>query len=393
MEFERKIVAQITARLLEPRRFIQVVTGPRQTGKTTAITQALVHVGLPYRFVSVDRQASMSLEWLEAEWRIARSLIDNEHPSAVLVLDEIQNIPQWSGTVKALWDEDARSKLDLRILVSGSSSLLLQKGLSESLMGRFEVVRCTHWNLREMRDAFGYGLDDFLLLGGYPAAATLKNDPERWLHYMSDSIIEATISRDVLHMEEVRKPALLRNLFILGCQYSAQEISYRNLQGQLSDKGNVATIAHYLDLLGNAGLLGALMKFNNKELETRRSSPRLMVFDTSLMTSASRSQAGLLLTEPERRGHLCESAVGAYLLARSKIEMFDMYWWREGNHEVDFVLKHGMELIALEVKSGRNRRADGLVEFLRCYPHAQPMIVGDESTPIESFLLGKVPLF
>jgi predicted AAA+ superfamily ATPase len=392
-EYQRGLVAQLAKRMREPRRFIQVVTGPRQTGKTTAINQALAKIELPYRIIGADIISTDSAQWLESEWQMARTQISGKQKSALFIVDEIQNIPQWSSHVKKLWDEDARTGIDLRVVLSGSSSLLLQKGLAESLMGRFELLRSSHWSLAEMRAAFDYSLDDFLCYGGYPASALLKDDVRRWQDYMNDAVIEATLSRDILQLEDVRKPAVLRRLFLLGCQFSAQELSYRKMLGQLNDKGNTETIAHYLDLLANAGLLCGLQKHYDKLLNIRKSSPRLMVFDTSLLTATSPKEPEFLLANSEKRGHLVESAVGAYLLARSQREHFELLWWRDGNDEVDFVLKKNERVTAIEVKSGRNRKAGGLLEFRRRFPEAKTIIVGDANTTLENFLLGKTDLF
>jgi predicted AAA+ superfamily ATPase len=389
--YERKLVGTIATRLQEPRRFIQIIAGPRQTGKTTAIRQALTKLTIPCHIASADQIATQSAAWLENEWRQARALIDTQRTTAVLVVDEIQNIPQWSSTVKSLWDEDTWNGTGLLVVLSGSSSLLIQKGLSESLMGRFEVVWSTHWIYHEMRDAFGYSLDDFLFFGGYPGAACLKHDETRWREYMGDSVIEATLSKDVLQMEDVRKPALLRNLFFLGAQYSGQELSYRKILGQLDDRGNAATIAHYLHLLSQAGLICGIQKYDGKELSARQSSPRLMVYNTSLMTATNPSKR-MMLEEPGR-GHLVESAIGAYLLAKAQEQRFDVRWWREGNHEVDFVIRKGDRVSALEVKSGRVKGTRGLTAFTERFPQAQPRIIGDRNTSIEEFLADRIALF
>lgn len=390
--FERSLVNQLLDRLSEPRRFIQIVTGPRQTGKTTAIQQALEHLDMPYRLAMADQSPAPGEAWLEAEWMQARSLATQETP-AVLVVDEVQKVPQWSTAVKRLWDEDTWNKVPLHVVLSGSSSLLIQKGLSESLAGRFELIRSTHWSLQEMRDAFGYTLDDFLLYGGYPGAAPLHGEANRWLSYMQDSIIDATISKDVLQMEDVRKPALMQQLFYLGAQYSAQEVSYRKLLGQLDDKGNTDTIAHYLELLEGAGLMQGLHKYSGRPVETRRSSPRLMVRDTSLMVAASGTEPQAILGDPAARGHLVETAVGAYLLARAQSERFEVCWWRDGSLEVDFVIRRGQTVTAIEVKSGRIKDRRGMAAFLERFPGARPLTVGDVNTPLESFLLGEVALF
>lgn len=389
--YVRDISKKLQARLAEPRTFIQVVMGPRQTGKTTAIKQAVKASGLPCRISSADSSRELTGDWVELEWRQARRLVQSG-TRAVLVLDEIQKVRGWSETVKALWDDDSWNDTELLVVLSGSSSLLLGSGLSESLAGRFELLRSTHWSLAEMSDAFGYGLEDYLMLGGYPGAAILKNDLGRWREYMRDSIIESTISRDVLQMEDVRKPALMRALFELGARYSAQEISYRKLLGQLDDKGNTETIRHYLDLLSKAGMMSGLQKFDAKQVRSRASSPRLLVHDPSLMFSMWRG-AGDLLADPSLRGHLVETAVGARLIARSAVEGFDLYWWREGSQEVDFVAKRSDGAIAaIEVKSGRISKS-GMAEFMKLNPEACPMVVGDRNTPIECFLRDEVSLF
>lgn len=390
--YRRPIVETLVKRMNEPRRFIQMLIGPRQTGKSTAIRQALTDVEVPTHvaLASID---SSSRDWLRAQWIQARNLIGGTSESAVLVIDEIQLVDQWSAAVKELWDEDAWSGIDLRIVLSGSSSLLLEKGLKEGLTGRFEVIRSTHWSLAECSDAFGYGLDEFLYFGGYPGGAPLRGDKGRWLEYMNDSVIDPSISKDVVSMEEVRKPALMQRLFRLGASYSGQELSYRKIMGQLDDAGNTTTLAHYLSLLDDAGLLCGLSKFDPKMLKQKASSPRLMVYDTSLMVVTYGMYREYLLTDSERRGHLVESAVGAYLLARSKQEHFEVHWWREGADEVDFVIASGEEVVAIEVKSGRVKAAKGLVAFVNKHPEARTMVVGSADCPLEAFLRGDIPLF
>ena len=389
--YERALTGKLKQRIAGPRSFIQVVMGPRQTGKTTAIKQAVKASGLPFRVASADSSRQLSGEWIELEWRQARSLV-GQGGRSILVLDEIQKVSGWSETVKALWDEDSWNDVDLLVVVSGSSSLLLGSGLSESLAGRFELLRSTHWSLFEMSEAFGYSLEDYLTFGGYPGAAILKSDVDRWREYMRDSIVEATISRDVLQMEDVRKPALMRALFELGAQYSAQEISYRKLLGQLDDKGNTDTVRHYLDLLSRAGMMSGLQKYDLKQVRSRASSPRLMVHDPSLMFAMWRG-SGDLLADPSLRGHLVETAVGARLIARSNAEGFDLYWWRDGDLEVDFVAKRSDgALAAIEVKSGRISKS-GMAEFLKQNPGAKPIVVGDANTPVEQFLRDEIPIF
>lgn len=390
--YQRPLVAKLVQRMNEPRNHIQMLIGPRQTGKSTALQQALEHVDIPAHVASASIDAS-SRDWLRAQWSLARRLISESNPSALLVIDEIQIVDQWSSVVKELWDEDAWNGVDLRVVLSGSSSLLLQKGLKEGLTGRFEVIRSTHWNYSECAKAFGYTLDEFLFFGGYPGGAKLHNDKARWLDYMNDAVIDPSISKDVIALEEVRKPALMERLFRLGASYSSQELSYRKIMGQLDDAGNTTTLAHYLALLDDAGLLCGLTKFDPKLTRERSSSPRFMVYDTSFMVATYGMYRDFLLTDPERKGRLVESAVGAYLLARSKVDHFDVHWWREGASEVDFVISQGDETVAIEVKSGRVKSLKGMADFINRFPRSRSLVIGSNDCSVESFLRGEVALF
>ncbi len=390
--YERSFVTTLCERLKEPRRFIQIVIGPRQTGKSTGVSQALDKLSIPIVEYAFDRPRDRRSAKLEELWGQAREMLDTS-PEAILSLDEIQKVPDWSSTVKFLWDEDTRHGNNIKVVVTGSSALTLRGGMAESLKGRFEEIVSTQWTLAECRDAFGYSLDDFLFFGGYPGAAALKDDPDRWFAYMHDSIIEPTITQDVLEMETVKKPALLRALFEIGAMYSAQEISYRKLLGQLDDRGNTEVVSHYLDLLSHAGLLSGLRKYDEKPLRSKTSSPRLLVHDTSLMTAASEEEAEALFANPAQKGHLIETAAGAYLLERSRQERFSVRWGRDRNDEVDFVITKGRKRTAIEVKGGQARRTKGLGAFVERYPGTYVLIVGAESCPLEEFLLGNISLF
>jgi predicted AAA+ superfamily ATPase len=389
--FKRILVSQLADRLKEQRRFIQIIVGARQTGKTTAVLQALEMLNTPRHFASADDPNLVSAEWLRNEWEQARALAKSGE--AILIIDEIQKVGKWSSIVKLLWDEDNRSCVPLKVVLTGSSSLLLQKGLAESLMGRFEILYSTHWSYNECKEAFGYSLEDFLFFGGYPGAADIIKDEARWARYMGTSIVEPTISQDILMMEEVRKPALLRSLFMLGSAYSAQELSFTKILGQLQDAGNTVTLAHYLELLDKADMLTGLQNYSGNQIRIRKSSPRFMVYDTSLMTYAGGAGRRRLLESPADRGRLVESAVGAYLLARGKEEGFEVFWWRERSNEVDFVLKKGSQLTAIEVKSGRVKNVGGGLVFKRFYPEALSLIIGSANLGLEDFMLGNKPLF
>lgn len=390
--YERSFVTTLSDRLRESRRFIQVVIGPRQTGKSTGVSQALGKLSAPVVEYAFDRPRDRRSAKLEEIWGQAREMLGSS-PEVILSLDEIQKVPDWSSTVKFLWDEDTRRGNNIKVVATGSSALTLRGGMAESLKGRFEEIASTQWTLAECRDAFGYSLDDFLFFGGYPGAAALKDEPDRWFAYMHDSIIEPTITQDVLEMETVKKPALLRVLFEIGAMYSAREISYRKLLGQLDDRGNTEVISHYLDLLSHAGLLSGLRKYDEKPLRSKTSSPRLLVHDTSLMTAASEEDAEALFANPAQKGHLIETAAGAYLLERSRQERFSVRWWRDRNDEVDFVITKGRKRTAIEVKGGHTRRTKGLGAFVEKYPGTYVLIVGAESCPLEEFLLGNISLF
>ena len=395
--FERHYVSQIVERIsgaAEP--LMQVVVGPRQTGKSTMVGQALAKVNLESFFISADDAIIPNEDWLKTEWQQARNATRNGAQPVVLAVDEVQKIPHWSVVVKSLYDADRRTGMPVRIILSGSSSLLLHQGLEDSLMGRFEIIHSPHWSYVECAEAFGFELDDYLYFGGYPGAARFVEDEWRWTAYVRDSIIEPTISQDVLALENVRKPALMRALFRLGASYSAQELSYNKMLGQLQDAGNTVTLAHYLDLLGKAGMLCGIQKYENKEVRRRKSSPRLMVFDTSLMTAVSGIEKARYVGEPDLRGHLVESAVGARLLARSSEEGFDVFWWRDGNEEVDFVISRGSALTAIEVKGGHETSQSGMGSFLSQYPEAKRIMVGGASSgacTVEGFLKDEVELF
>jgi len=389
--FTRELVSQLLDRMNEPRRFIQILSGARQTGKTTAMLQAIKKLKIKNHYVSADDPTLVSIEWLRNEWQQARVIAESEE--CILIIDEVQKVSNWSAVVKQLWDEDTRFNVNLKVFLTGSSSMLLQKGSTESLMGRFEILYSLHWNYAECKKAFGYSLDDFLFYGGYPGAVPYFDDEHRWERYMSTTIVEPTVSQDVTLMEEIRKPALLRSLFMLGSVYSAQELSYTKILGQLQDAGNTVTLAHYLDLLTKADILTGLQKYSGNLINIRRSSPRFMVFDTSLMVYATGTDRRRLLDNPADRGRLVESAVGAFLLARGKEEGFEVYWWRERNNEVDFVIKKGSKLTAIEVKSGRIKNVGGVLAFKESYPEANFLVIGSANEKLDDFLLGKVPLF
>ena len=386
--FERQQAGTLAARLSEPRRFLQVVAGARQVGKTTLVGQVLSRLDIPSVFVSADEPTVGDTAWLAAQWERGRlAAADAGKAGAVLVLDEVQKIPRWSETVKRLWDEDSRARRPLKVVLLGSAPLLMRQGLTESLAGRFEVVHLPHWSFAEMRAAFAFSLEEYLYFGGYPGAAPLIKDPQRWRRYMLDALIETTISRDVLLMTRVDKPALLRRLFELGCRYSGQVLSYTKMLGQLQDVGNATTLAHYLELLGGAGMLTGLQKYAGKAVRQRGSSPKLQVMNTALMTAQSGLSPDEARADREFRGRLVESAVGAHIANAAAGGACDLFYWRERNREVDFVVRAGRTVIAIEVKSGRAPGAfPGLGAFTEAFKPKRTLLVGGDGISLEEFL-------
>ena len=386
--FARPQTEVLERRLAEPRRFIQVVAGPRQTGKTTLVRGVTESFGAPLRYASADEPTLRDRGWIAEQWEAARlEARDADRRGAVLVLDEIQKVPGWSETVKRLWDDDTRAKHPLKVVVLGSAPLLIQRGLTESLTGRFEVLRLPHWSYAEMREAFGFSLDQFLFYGGYPGAASLIGEPARWTRYVVDALIETTISRDVLLLTRVDKPALLRRLFELGCRYSGQILSYTKMLGQLQDAGNSTTLAHYLDLLAGAGMLTGLQKFAGAAARSRGSIPKLQVLNTALMTAQSGRSFEEACTQGDFRGRLVESAVGAHLANAAATGACELFYWRERNREVDFVVRARRTVTAIEVKSGRAREIpSGMEAFGAVFKHARRLLVGGDGISVEDFL-------
>ncbi len=379
---------ELQRRLAEPRRFLQVVAGPRQVGKITLVQQVVERVGAPARFASADEPTLRGREWIEQQWQAARLAggKGGRH-GPLLVLDEIQKIPGWSETVKRLWDEDTRARRPLKVVLLGSAPLLVARGLSESLAGRFEILYLPHWPFAEMREAFGWSLEQYVFYGGYPGAAPLAREPRRWARYVLDALIETTISRDVLLLSRVDKPALLRRLFELGCRYSGQVLSYTKMLGQLQEAGNATTLAHYLDLLAAAGMLTGLQKFAGQVVRSRGSSPKLQVLNTALMTAPSEFSFEEARADREFWGRLVESAVGAHLANAAAAGACELFYWRERNHEVDFVVRVGRTVTAIEVKSGRGSDTQpGLAAFSAAFKPRRKLLVGADGIPLEEFL-------
>ncbi len=387
--FKRPIYKIVKKRLSESRRFIQVLAGPRQTGKTTLARQIMDELKMPAHYASADEPTLKNSIWIEQQWEIARLKLSETKRirKGLLVLDEIQKIPNWSETVKRLWDEDSANKLPMHVLALGSSPLLIESGLSESLAGRFEIIPVTHWSFNEMRDAFDWDIERYIFFGGYPGSASLIKDFGRWSRYIIDSLIETTISRDILLMKRVDKPSLLRRLFELGCHYSGQVLSYQKMLGQLQDAGNTTTLAHYLQLLEGAGLLTGLQKYAGQKVRQRASSPKFVVMNTALMTAINQINFKQAKSERDYWGRLVESAIGASLINATRGTDIKLFYWRSQNREVDFVLCRHKTVVAIEVKSGRAvSHLPGTEMFAKQFNVKRKLLVGGGGIDIQTFL-------
>ncbi len=385
---KRSQLQLVVSRIKEERRFMQVLAGPRQVGKTTLVLQLLEEPGIQGFYVAADDISGIGLAWIEMQWETARQRLKLAGAdSYVLIIDEIQKIPNWSETVKRLWDSDTRENVPLHVILLGSSRLLLQTGMTESLAGRFETMYISHWSLAEMREAFGWSADKYAWFGGFPGAASLVTDEARWKNYISNSLAETSISRDILMMSRVDKPALMRRLFDLGCSYSGQMLSFNKILGQLLDAGNTTTLSHYLDLLDSAGLLGGLEKFSRETVRKRSSSPKFQVHNTAFISALHPLDFELIVNERGKWGRIVDSAVGAHLINNAYSQGYSLFYWREGNYEVDFVLEHKGRVVALEVKIGHSLRTAGMVQFRKHYPDSKIMLVGNDGIPWEEFLL------
>ena len=377
----------IKSRLEEPRRFIQVVMGPRQVGKTTVVKQVLKDLDLPFQHFSADNVPNSDGTWIAECWNAVRTIKEAKNlNSIILVIDEVQKITNWSEIVKKEWDSDTFNDIDIKVLLLGSSRVMLERGLSESLAGRFEEIRMTHWSYQEMKDCFGFTLNQYLFYGGYPGAATLINDPERYLQYVQSSIIDATINKDILMDTPIAKPALLRQTFELGAAYSGQLLSLTKMLGELQDAGNTVTLSGYVNLLDESGLLRGVQKYSVDMARRRASVPKFHVYNNALKIAYLSETFEQAILNGKLWGHIFESGVGAYLVSQSFIHRFEVFYWREKNDEVDFVLRKNGVLVAIEVKSNREKNTKGLERFKQLFNPKRAFVVGEGGISVEDFL-------
>ncbi len=394
MEYIRKQFHTLKKRILEPRKFIQVLAGPRQIGKSTLVNQLLEKVSIPHTIEVADAVEPRDSDWIHRVWESARTtMMLRRLDEYLLVIDEVQKIENWSEVVKREWDTDSRNHLNLKVVLLGSSRLLLKKGLTESLAGRFELIRMPHWSLQEMRDAFGLSLDEYIYFGGYPGAAHMIHDERRWRKYIKDSLVAPAIEKDVIMTSNIYKPALMKQMFELGCGYSAEILSLTKMMGQLQDAGNVTTLASYLDILEQCALLTGLQKYAKDEARKRNSIPKYQVYNNALLTAYKGREFVEDRTDTRVWGRWVESAVGAHLLSMADELDYKVYYWRETSKnkdekdkEVDFIVVRDGEVTAIEVKSGRRGMNSGLPAFVEDFHPKRSFVAGTGGVSLEDFL-------
>lgn len=382
----RPFYTVVRERLLEPKNKMQVIAGPRQVGKSTLVEQVCRSLELPSFIFNADAIPADDNDWIRRVWESVRIQVRNQSLSeAILVIDEIQKLKQWSEVVKREWDADIRNKVPIKVLLLGSSRLLLRKGLTESLAGRYELIRMGHWSYPEMRDAFGFTLEQWIYFGGYPGAADYIADMRRWKKYIKDSLVAPAIEKDVIMTANIYKPALMKQLFELGCSYSSEQISLTKLLGQLQDAGNVTTLSSYLEVLGQCNLLTGLHKYAFDEARKRQSIPKILTYNNALMTAYRGKGLERDMADPMVWGRWTESAVGAYLLDFAEEQDAHVYYWRDRNDEVDFIVECQGDVVAIEVKSGRRGMNSGLPEFVRRYHPHRSFVAGTDGIPFATF--------
>lgn len=413
--YEKPIISTILDRLNKDRKHLIIITGPRQTGKTTVLLQALKRQECPYSYLPVDEPEPSSLRntlddvfqetavgqtkvatpisekkdtrWLVRKWEQARIEANRSKQDFIIAFDEIQKIPEWSETIKGLWDADRRNDCPLQVILLGSAPLPIREGLGTSLVGRFEIIHLTHWSFAEMSEAFDFDLPSYIYFGGYPGGTKFMDNQNSWQKYINDSFIQPNIDQDILAMQRVRKPALLKRLIEIVGYYSGQIFSYNKMLGQLTDAGNTTTLAHYLNLLSSTGLATGIPKYSSGSYLRKASSPKLNVLNTAIMSVNSGYTFEEAMADRSFWGCLVESTIGAHLFNTGTPEI-QLYYWRRNGHKVDFVLEFGRKLVAFEVKSGAQKSStSGLKEFRKRFNPLRCEVVGGKGIPLEEFLL------
>jgi hypothetical protein len=387
MNFERSHVETIIKALERPKPLIQVLIGPRQVGKTTIARHIQTKLSYPCIYASADSPLPPGPEWVESQWRIAELEYVRSNKPVLLILDEAQKVRGWNESIKQLWDTVVSDRKDIRVLLLGSSALMLHQGLAESLAGRYFLHRCSHWSFPECATAFGWDFSRWLYFGGYPGAVSFIDDVSQWKRYVTDSLIEPVLAKDVLSTKQITKPTLLRHLFALAAAFPAHILSYNKMLRQLQDAGNTTTLAHYLRLLSDAFLISGLEQFSKGRVRRRGSSPKLILWNNALINAFSTRSFEETNMDAAWRGRLVENAVGAYFCTGLPETDYTISYWRDGNFEVDFVISRSSNVFAVEVKSGRGDKMSGMRKFRERYPGCRMLVVGGEGIPLERFFI------
>jgi len=388
--YQRRHLNILTSRMAEPRRRMQIVMGPRQVGKSTLVGQFTEATSVPFDFFAADGVNRFDSSWIPNKWQQVRMRMDiHSEQEHILIIDEVQKIRGWSEQVKKEWDEDSRSHRNLKVILLGSSRLLLQKGLEESLEGRFETIKMGYWDWQEMHEAFGFSMDEYVYFGGFPGLAPDIQDEDRWRNLMEDSIISPILTRDILEVEEIRNPALLRQVFELACIESAKELSLTKMQGTMNS-GTVPTIKNYLDILNKSMIVQPLQNYSPSRVKEKQSVPKMQVFNNAFRNRFGTFSFDEARVDPAEWGRLVESAVGAHLANRAMTDDYELFYWRnERRQECDYVLRKGQALVAIEVKSGSVDKTVGFEKFKEQFADnvTAAFIVGPHALPLEDFFI------
>lgn len=386
--YQRRHLNILKSRMAEPRRRMQIVMGPRQVGKSTLVGQFTEGISVPFDFFAADGVNRFDSSWIPNKWQQVRMRMDiHSEQEHILIIDEVQKIRGWSEQVKKEWDEDSRSHRNLKVILLGSSRLLLQKGLEESLEGRFETIKMGYWDWQEMHEAFGFSMDEYVYFGGFPGLAPDIQDEDRWRNHMEDSIISPILTRDILEIEEIRNPALLRQVFELACIESAKELSLTKMQGTMNS-GTVPTIKNYLDILNKSMIVQPLQNYSPSRVKEKQSVPKMQVFNNAFRNRFGTFSFDEARVDPAEWGRLVESAVGAHLANRAMTDDYELFYWRnERRQECDYVLRKGQALVAIEVKSGSVDKTVGFEKFKEQFADkvTAAFIVGPHALPLDDF--------
>ena len=388
--YQRRHLNILKSRMAEPRRRMQIVMGPRQVGKSTLVGQFTEGTSVPFDFFAADNVNRFDTSWIPNKWQQARMRMDiHSEQEHILIIDEVKKIKGWSEQVKKEWDEDSRNHRNLKVILLGSSRLLLQKGLEESLEGRFETIKMGYWDWQEMHDAFGFSMDEYVYFGGFPGLAPDIQDEDRWRNLMEDSIISPILTRDILEIEEIRNPALLRQVFELACTESAKELSLTKMQGTMNS-GTVPTIKNYLDILSKSMTVQPLQNYFPSRIKEKQSVPKMQVYNNAFRNRFGKFSFDEARVDPAEWGRQVESAVGAHLANRAMTDDYELFYWRnERRQECDYVLRKGQSLVAIEVKSGSVDKAVGFEKFKEQFADkiTAAFIVGPQALPLEDFFV------